>query len=186
MTDREGGNTEASRPNVIPYSDTNNTDTMNTKIVWIVVAILLLGAAFWFVTDYQKEGADDQQLSEGSTATDPNSVHNAGIRDPMMSGTWKSTEDAKFTREFEADGTITDKYEGDVEATTVGSWKVVDPNTEIKLPVPAINLAGMTVIKTEWGNGEVMYFSINTLTDTELEMTNLSGRGNILVFTKVK
>ena len=90
MTDREGGNTEASRPNVIPYSDTNNTDTMNTKIVWIVVAILLLGAAFWFVTDYQKEGADDQQLSEGSTATDPNSVHNAGIRDPMRGGTGKS------------------------------------------------------------------------------------------------
>jgi len=156
---------------------------MNTKIVWIVVAILVLGAAYWFVSDYQKEGADDQRLAEGS-ATDPKSVNNAGIRDPMMSGTWKSTEDAKFTREFEADGTITDKYEGDAEATTVGSWEVVDPNTEIKLPVPPINLAGMTVIKTEWSNGEVMYFSINALTDIDLKMTNLSGRGNILMFTR--
>lgn len=161
---------------------------MNNKIVLGIVVLVLAGGAYWFYTDSQKEG-DTQRLTEGSTAQDPNSVQAGGeaapANDPAMNGTWKSKEDAKFTREFKADGTITDKYEGDSSATETGTYTTVNVALEAGLPVPAANLTGLTVIKATFPKTGVMYFGVQSLTGTDLSLIHLSGRGNILTFTKV-
>jgi hypothetical protein len=108
-------------------------------------------------------------------------------RDPNMMGTWKSTDDAKFTRTFTADGKVTDSYEGDASATDTGTWQVVDPAVEvIGSTVSAEYLAGMTVIRINFEKSGTMFFSINSLSETNLAMTYLEGRGGILSFTKVQ
>lgn len=156
---------------------------MNSKLLtWVVIAVVVIGGGWYFYSQQKgdsmtgdKMQGDDSAMMEGD--------HMAA--DPMMTGTWKSTEDAKFTRTFKADGTVTDAYEGEASATETASYTVVDPTKETGLTVPAANLSGLTVIRIDFASGP-MYFSINKLTETDLQMTNLSGRGNILMFTKVQ
>ncbi|OGG53040.1 hypothetical protein A3H16_02385 [Candidatus Kaiserbacteria bacterium RIFCSPLOWO2_12_FULL_53_8] len=107
--------------------------------------------------------------------------------DPMMVGTWRSNEDAKFTREFRADGTVVDAYEGDASASALGTWIIVDPTKEPQdmLGVPADSLMGLTVLKLTFSNGDIMYFGVNSLTETSLALTYI-GRGNTLNFTRMQ
>lgn len=163
---------------------------MNSKGILIgIIVLLILGAGYWFYTDYQKQG-EANRLAQSEAAQDTSSTQVGGEvapgNDPAMNGTWKSKEDAKFTREFNADGTVTDRYEGDTSATMTGTYLFVDASVETNLPVPAASLTGMKVIKTTWPNGEIMYFGVQSLTATDLALINLSGRGNILAFTKVQ
>ena len=153
---------------------------MNSKTLWAVIIIVLLaGIAYWYTGNRPvAEPASQQQSGSQYAAVDP-----------LMTGTWKSTDDAKFTRTFNADGTITDAYEGDASATATGTYTTVDP---LKEPagalgaVPLESLTGMTVLKVTFPQSEVMYFGVNSLTETSLTLTVLSGRGNILSFTKVQ
>ena len=154
---------------------------MNSKTLWVVIVIILLaGATYWYSNGQsaQQAGPDQQVPASGESSA----------VDPLMTGTWKSTDDAKFTRTFNADGTVTDAYEGDASATVTGTYTTVDP---LKEPagalgaVPLESLTGVTVLKVTFPQSEVMYFSINKLTETSLTMTYL-GRGNILLFTKVR
>ncbi len=170
---------------------------MSNKAFIAIVVLLLLGAGYWFYTDSQKKG-EANRLAEGSMAQDPNTVSDTSMmqvggevspdNDPAMNGTWKSKEDPKFTRTFEANGTVTDRYEGDASATMSGTYMVVDP---LKEPagalgnVPATSLSGMTVLKTTWPDGNIMYFGVQSLTEANLNLVNLNGRGNILMFTKM-
>ncbi len=163
---------------------------MNSKSILIgIIVLVILAAAYWFYADFQKQD-EANRLAQGSTAQDVNSLQVGGEvapgNDPAMNGTWKSKEDAKFTREFNADGTVTDRYEGDASATMTGTYMFVDASVETGIPVPAANLAGMRVIKATWPNGDIMYFGVQSLSATDLALINLSGRGNILAFTKVQ
>lgn len=163
---------------------------MDNKGVLIGITVLvLLGAGYWFYNDSQKQ-SEANGLAQNSTAQDTNSMQAGGEvapgNDPAMNGTWKSKEDGKFTREFNADGTVTDRYEGDASATMTGTYMFVDASVETDIPVPAANLSGVKVVKTTWPNGEIMYFGLQSLTATDLALINLSGRGNILMFTKVQ
>lgn len=161
---------------------------MNSKGILIgIIVLVVLGAGYWFYADSQKQGPAAQ---DANTVSDTNSTQVGGEaapgNDPAMNGTWKSKEDAKFTREFFADGTVTDRYEGDASATMSGTYMFVDASAEADLStIPAAYLAGAKVIKTTWPNGEIMYFGVQSLTATDLALVNLSGRGNILSFTRV-
>ncbi|OGG57722.1 hypothetical protein A2765_06540 [Candidatus Kaiserbacteria bacterium RIFCSPHIGHO2_01_FULL_56_24] len=163
---------------------------MNNKGILIgIIVLLILGTGYWFYSDSQKQG-EANKLAQAGSAQDTNSMQVGGEvapgNDPAMNGTWKSKEDAKFTREFNADGTVTDRYEGDASATMTGTYMLVDASLETDIPVPAANLSGMKVIKTTWPDGTILYFGVQSLTATDLALINLSGRGNILTFTKVQ
>ena len=163
---------------------------MNSKGVLIgIIALVLLSAGYWFYADFQKQG-EPNRLAQGEAAQDTNSMQIGGEvapgNDPAINGTWKSKEDTKFTREFNADGTVTDRYEGDASATMTGTYMFVDAGVETDLPVPAANLAGTKVIKTTWPDGTILYFAVQSVTATDLALINLSGSGNILSFTRVQ
>jgi len=158
---------------------------MNNKVlIGIVVVLAVAGGAYYFATTRSQSV---EPVSQGMPVPGSENSGNEMVvaNDPAMNGRWQSTEDAKFMREFRADGTVVDTYEGNASATTMGTYMVIDPAAETGLPVPAANLAGMTIIKTTWSNGVIMYFGVNSLTESDLKLVNLSGRGNILIFTKV-
>lgn len=99
-------------------------------------------------------------------------------------GKWQSSDDAKFTREFREDGTVTDMYEGDASATANGTWsQVVDVSAEA-FEFPAVG--GATLLKLVFGS-ETYYFAISADTTADkLVLIHLSGRGNILSFTRMQ
>jgi hypothetical protein len=96
-------------------------------------------------------------------------------------GLWESTDDEKFTREFEADGTSTDRYEGDELATFVGEWVTFnDPSSEpVEIPV----IEGATYLRILSGE-ETLYFTVSEITEDSLQLIYLD-RGGALNFRKI-
>ncbi len=149
---------------------------MNNKVIIGIVVLVLAGGAYWLYTDSQKEGA-----KVADTTPAPQAKMNAEAGRAV--GKWQSTDDAKFTREFREDGTVTDMYEGDASATANGTWsQVVDVAAE-PIQLPAVG--GATILKLVL-DGEAYYFAISADTTADkLVLINLGGRGNILSFTRM-
>ena len=157
---------------------------MNTRTAWIVAIVIAGGIAAYFLWPMIEQGISLQTSTEEEQTSE---TGDEASRDPLMSGTWQSDTDAKFTREIRQDGVIIDRYEGDASAGINGEWNVTDPATEPALATLVGSLVGITVIKVEWEGGvEVTYFAINSLSKASMTITDLSGRGSITTFTKVK
>src|SRR3989344_7480444 len=159
---------------------------MSNKVLVGIIALLIIGGGYWFYTDSQKENAKVADTSTPATQTETTQTSQAKMSPEAgrAIGKWKSTEDAKFTREFREDSTVTDMYEGDASATANGTWsQVVDVAVE---PVQLPAVGGATLLKLILG-GEAYYFAISTDTTADkLVLINLGGRGNILSFTRVQ
>ncbi len=98
-----------------------------------------------------------------------------------IAGTWKSVDDGKFEREFQAGGTVFDRYEG--EEPVAGTWEVFTSETASDTAMFPLE-AGAAYIKLDFGD-EVLQYKIGKATPEELELIYL-GRGNVLRFTKVQ
>ncbi len=152
---------------------------MQGKTIAVAIAVIVvLGAAYylWAMPAQAPEATTNQQTPATSEP----------VRDPMMSGTWRSDRDAKFTREMRADGAVIDRYEGENSAGVNGQWEVVDPAQEATLLSRAAALSGMTVVRVTWENGiEVTYFAVNKLEEKSMTTTDLTGRGEVTIWTKI-
>ncbi|OGG49676.1 hypothetical protein A2763_03275 [Candidatus Kaiserbacteria bacterium RIFCSPHIGHO2_01_FULL_54_36] len=154
---------------------------MNMKVLvgGIIIIILVVGA--YLVATQNNPAPADTQPEVVSTTTEISWTPEAS----RAVGTWQSTEDPKFTREFRIDGTVTDMYEGDAAATANGTWsQVIDISAE-QFEFPAVDNA--TFLKLVFSDGEPMYFAIAAdTTDDRLVLVNLSGRGNVLTFARMQ
>jgi hypothetical protein len=175
---------------------------MNKRIwLWVLLIVIIALGAYYIGKRAKKDDTTattptPQQTTPTSTIVSTTSTlrtpANLDIAfDPVyvkrtITGVWKSTEDGKFTRTFTTDGKIMDFYEGDETAAVQGIWSIADKATKQFIGLPAESLAETTVIKVAFGEDGVMYFGVDELTDTNLSLTNLSGRGNVLSFTKLK
>lgn len=117
------------------------------------------------------------------SANAPAKIDLASIANALV-GTWQSTDDTKFTREFDAGGRTVDRYEGDDSATTPGHWSLFLGKT----PPPA--LAGQkfdpdSVYLELDQNGDVLLFGMAGLSRSDLKMVYLE-RGNLMSFTRLK
>ena len=99
----------------------------------------------------------------------------------MIVGLWESTDDDKFTREFLGTGTVTDRYEGDEFATSVGTWELLDSLSGEPISTPAA--AGATYLKIVFSE-EVLYFTVSEVLDDTLQLIFLD-RGGALNFTRM-
>ena len=154
---------------------------MNKNVVIgivVVLALIVAGGAYYFLMPKPADmGEDVPAPTSMNDVARPNEEVAVSL-----DGTWKSKEDARFIRTFKADGTVTDRYEGDDSATVSGTWSfVADPSKEQgELPV----VKDAKVLKLQFPE-EVMYFALTDLTETDLSMIYLSGNGS-LEFTRVK
>lgn len=92
-------------------------------------------------------------------------------------GTWRSLDDQRFNREFRADGTFTDSYEGDRD--TRGVWRVYTGDTLPKesLTFEPANDETYLMLTDDITPELVMHFRLDKLTSEELEMTYMEGNG---------
>lgn len=137
-----------------------------------LLALILVSGWYWW-SSARPGNLLDESVDAAAEPGDPaiNADENTAAALP---GTWQSTEDARFIRIFDANGTVTDRYEGDDDVTTSGTWNfVADPSKEqAELPV----VEGMQVIKLQFPE-EVMYFAVADLSATTLTMIYVSGNG---------
>lgn len=146
----------------------------NQSWLWaLVVVIIVAGLAYFF---WPKGAAM-------APATQSNSTVPAPRADTAYVGSWKSIDDAKFTRSFSADGTINDTYEGDASASMTGTWSVVaDPSSIPNLP----SMGGDPILKVVFDMKSPMYFAVLSMSSTTLSMTYLEGNGQPQNFKKVQ
>ena len=156
---------------------------MNTKVVTGIVVVLALVVLGWWYWAYMTPSA---MTPAGEAPAPEESVNGAAMSDAdagtALAGVWQSAEDARFTREFRADGTVIDRYEGTDGATISGTWSfVADPASEqAELPV----VKDAKVVKVQFPE-EVMYFAVTEISATSLSMAYLSGNGS-LEFSRVQ
>lgn len=161
---------------------------MNTRAVTLGIAIIILAVLAYYVGTNRAVIDEARVMANSDTAAGQSGkIAASEAYDPALAGTWQSTDDAKFTREFSADGTVTDRYDGDASATMSGTYAKVNPIEDAPLGISAEYLAEMpSVIKINWSDGESAYFGVSAVSTTSLALIHLSGRGNVLSFTKVR
>lgn len=154
---------------------------MNRNIVIglsVALALIAVAGAYYFLMPKPETAQEDPAPSE--------SVNGVAVPDEetaiSLEGTWKSTEDARFTRTFTASGAVTDRYAGNDDATISGTWSFVSEPGKEQAELPAVKDA--KVLKIQFPE-EVMYFALTDLTETDLTMIYLTGNG-ALQFTRVK
>ncbi len=106
----------------------------------------------------------------GSEQPDPALVVGESIQ-----GTWRSLDDEAFTREFRDDGTMVDRYDGEVTSTS--SWQTfadVAPS-EVSFPIEP----NTVYIRALEEDGMMLHFKVVKLTPEELEMIYLEGSGTL-------
>ena len=148
---------------------------MNKNVViGIVVVLALIVVGWWYWAMMMPQSAQETVLNPSDSSN--------GVAVPNeqaafeISGTWQSKDDARFVREFRADGTVVDSYEGDDSATIRGSWNFVENPAEEQASLPVVKDA--RVIKIQFLE-EVMYFAITELSENDLSMIYLSGNGSL-------
>lgn len=152
---------------------------MNRNVVVGIVIVLALAVVCWWYWAMMVPAQQAIEQPTGEMAGEDVSTVQSSVD---LSGTWRSKEDARFVRVFTTDGTVTDRYEGDDNATVTGTWSVVeDPASE--RPELVVN-GNVQVIKIQFAE-EVLYFAIANLTETDLSMIYLSGNGS-LEFTRIQ
>lgn len=157
---------------------------MKMILAILVVLALGIGAGYYFGYDHGFEEAvqiplDDVQKDKKSMQTGTSIKPSLTVARDIV-GTWKSTDDAKFTRQFAADGTLIDRYESNDDAVR-GMWKTfMSADGE---SVPSELKEGVVYLKIAFPE-EVMFFSVPKITADSLEMVYLDG--DVLKFTKVR
>lgn len=145
----------------------------NSVVTGIVVVLAIVVIGWWFWSRSTPAPVSPEPVPAPALSNESVSA--------SMTGTWKSSDDTKFTRTFAADGTVTDRYEGEDSATISGQWSVIDPTQEsVSLPV----VKDAKVIKIQFPE-EALYFAVTSVSETELVMTYLSGNG-VLRFMRVQ
>ena len=150
----------------------------------LVCVLAIIGVVFYTYFD-----TPAVQPAEGADATTTALV--VSNRGPQVSdvtsrivGMWQSIEDPRFVREFKADGSGTDSYDGVKDAA--GTWMVytsadAPPSVSFQVDPNAVYVE-MTIGGTE---PDVLDFRVNAISDTALELTYMA-RGNTLSFTRIQ
>lgn len=178
------GNLESTFPNIgdelVPYRFGNESKIYTFVGEEVVVADLVLGTSRVCQQPLDQNNAPYNFGDAGEGAGDDNDPAAAVSTDII--GSWQSTDDDKFIREFRAGGIVVDRYEA--TESTEGTWSVFTSESGIETPFP--QEAGSVYFKVVMDDfpEEILYFELAKLTPEELELFFL-GRGGVLAFTRV-
>lgn len=132
-------------------------------IMLVVAALVVVGGAYAYYT-YKGD------LNIGWSKKAP---------EILVVGKWKSVEDGNFIREFRADGTVSDYYEGNEAGS--GTWAPVGTGSiPFSIPVDEESIDLKLTL-----NAEDYYFRMLEVTDERLALMYLD-RGGVLEFERMK
>ncbi len=125
------------------------------------------------------------------SANNPNSTNNKdsefalldeSLVKNLLIGKWRSTQDAKFSREFFLDGRVVDNYEGFEDSPIEGVWRYVDDTSSLGINLPDAN--SMPIVEIIY-LGEYYYFGVIASVEApdSLSLVYLDGN-EILTFSR--
>lgn len=97
-------------------------------------------------------------------------------------GTWQSTEDAKFVREFRDGGVVVDLYDG--EEVSRGTFKAFTSVSPLQVAFPLEANAVYLQLTMEGTQSDVLNFKVAAMTESKLTLIYMD-RGGALTFTRV-
>lgn len=154
---------------------------MNKTSIIILLTVILIGGASYYVFAPKDEN-DTEPVAETSLEehADQKADLIAVVTESIV-GTWQSTDDTKFVREFRANGVSVDFYDGKVSSTD--RWKAF--TSEQPLPTYAPLEAQTPYIQLMTEDNTALNFKVSKLTPETLELIYLD-RGGQLNFTRIK
>lgn len=107
----------------------------------------------------------------------------AGAVTANIVGTWQSTDDEKFVRKFNGDGTMADLYDGAITAT--GTWTAFTADDQMNLAFTVEPHSVYLALTMADMPDEPLHFKVLKLTPEEVSLMYME-RGGTLSFTKVE
>lgn len=152
---------------------------MNPKIAIAIVIVLALlaGGYLWYTNQPSAIPPQTIDTTEEPAAGDHPS---ATVIKNSIEGSWRSVDDARFIRSFSASGEVTDRYEGDEDATATGHYALDGDH----VPAQVRAAAGASHVLTLEFPEEALFFIVTKLTADELELVYLGAHGT-LRFTRI-
>ena len=165
---------------------------MNKNILWIVVAVIVLGGGWYIYSQGSAVPSSDVANSGESTqAASNNDVQPAGskpdatlVLSENLQGKWQANDDAKFVREFKADGTVVDWY--DNETKTSGTYQIFTQLKPITVSFPLEVNAAYVQIREAGSQSETLNFKIGLSADASTLTLTYMDRGGATTYTRVK
>lgn len=151
------------------------------KASFIIIVLLVVVVGVYFFGPLVDKKAE-APVGDTLVTDEENSRNLISASKTALIGLWRSKDDARFTREFRADGSAEDKYDnGGSFDRTMLSWSVFSekyPDSEFNYPYED----GAAYLRMD--NGEYnLFFKIIKITPEELELTYMD-RGGMLIFTR--
>lgn len=144
--------------------------------IWIAIALLVVAGGLWYLQqDAMPAETMEQAIGEGQEIDVADAVRENII------GAWRSMDDAKFVREFKADGMVVDSYEG--SADVEGEWRAFSEQSPIEVGFPLE--ADTAYIQITADASELLHFKLAKLTPEELELIYMD-RGGVLRFERIQ
>jgi hypothetical protein len=154
---------------------------MNKALIALIVIIVLAGGAYWYMQSQSAASTSGTTIEEQNGSVKPETTQ---IVSETMQGVWQSTDDVKSTREFKADGTFADSYDGQTVGT--GTYTVFTQT----------NLNGVTVsfpldtdaVYAQLNDSSVgaLNFRVTMSADANSLQMYYMDRGGVLNFTRVQ
>ena len=148
---------------------------MKTSAIIGFLAIIIIIVGGWYAYRHYNARVTQQGIQEQGVGTLPGGA--------WLIGVWQSTTDAKFVREFRADGTVVDSYDGAPQATD--TWKLFTKDNAPQVSFALEAGASYIQITRQGGVPTTFTFKIATLTQDELDLIYLD-RGGSLTFKKIR
>lgn len=139
---------------------------MSQKILGIIGIIVVAGIALFF---FGKAGAPISSATATTSAA--------------LIGSWRSTDDTRYSLAIDGAGSAVERYQGDANATATSTWALFTSAN----PDPTFSgkeQAGVVYLRLSDSAGE-RHFGIVTVSPSTLELVYLD-RGGTLRFTRVR
>ena len=132
----------------------------------LVLVNLLGGVSLLFASAVQAHAAPPSTAAVAKTLT----------------GVWRLDGNSKFTRTFDADGAMTDRYQGDESATLKAKWSLFtskDRDARLDSVLP-----GVTYLRVDDGMA-LTFYAVVKADGHQLHLRYTDRRGSVLNFTRL-
>jgi hypothetical protein len=147
---------------------------MNQKLAIAVVVVIAIvaGGYLWYTN---QPSVVPPQVSDTTEEPAVTGTPSATVIANSIEGTWRSSDDARFTRSFGAGGKVTDRYAGNDDATVTGHFELDGDH----VPAQVRAAAGASPVLSVEFPEEALFFIVTKLTADELELVYLGGNGTL-------
>lgn len=147
------------------------------RTLGIGIVLITLLALVSFVVGLARDRQDTTNDTEEETVETP-----SVSQEELVTGSWRSSDDDKYTMTLNSDGTLVEHYDDEVVMT--GAWNFfTDPQEEEGLP-DNVDFPNDLYLKKVDSSGETFHYNISEVDENSLTLVYLFG--DVLSFERIE